>query len=120
MKRASKALDRRGLHEIERLALRYAFHNVEEDDVAELLKTDKVRQRTADLPRTDQCNPVSRHQRKILDWPKTPRQPRSLTLSARAFKPLPTVNDFPPDQVSTIPVDAPDSCEWAAPCGRAK
>ena len=56
-----EAFDRRRLNEVERLALRHAFHDVEQDDVAELLETDQVRERAADLTRADQCNLVSRH-----------------------------------------------------------
>ena len=63
-----EAFDRRGLHEIERLALRHAFHDVEQDDVAELFEADQERQRAADLTRADQCNLVSRHPTNILDW----------------------------------------------------
>jgi len=58
-----KTFDRRCLSEIERLALRHAFHDVEEDDVTKLFETDQVRQRAADLTRADQCNLVSRHLR---------------------------------------------------------
>ena len=67
-----EAFDRRGLGEVERLALRNALHDVEQDDVAQLLEADQMRQRAADLARADQCNLVSRHRRKFLDWQKTP------------------------------------------------
>ena len=63
-----EAFDRRGLDEIERLALRNAFGNVEHDDVAELFQTDKQRQRSADLTRAYQCDFASRHQTNVLDW----------------------------------------------------
>ena len=56
-----EALDRRGLSEIERLALRHALRDVEQNDVAELLETDQMRQRAADLTRADQCDLVARH-----------------------------------------------------------
>ena len=56
-----EALDRRRLHEVERLALRHPLHDVEEDDVAELLEADQMSERAADLARADQRNLVSRH-----------------------------------------------------------
>ena len=62
-----EAFDRRRLDEIERLALRHAFHDVEQDDVAEFLEPDQMRQRAADLTRADQCNLVSRHPTNVLD-----------------------------------------------------
>ena len=46
----SKPADRRGLGDVERLALRYALDHVEQDDVAEFLQTDQMRERAADLP----------------------------------------------------------------------
>ena len=63
-----EALHRSGLRQIERLALRHAFHDVEKNDVAQLLEADQMRQRSADLTGADQCNFVSRHRRKVLDW----------------------------------------------------
>ena len=45
-----EAVDRRRLDQIERLALGNAFHDVEQDDVTELLEPDQMRQRAADLP----------------------------------------------------------------------
>ena len=56
-----EAFDRRGFGEIERLALRDAVGDVEQDDVAEFLETGQQRQRAADLPSPDQCNLVTRH-----------------------------------------------------------
>jgi hypothetical protein len=67
-----EAVDRRRLDEIERLALRHAFGDVEHDDVAELLETDQMRQRPADLTCADQCNLVSRHLTNVLDWQRKP------------------------------------------------
>ena len=46
---------------IERLALRNALDDVEQDDVAELLEADQMRERAADLAGADQCNLVTRH-----------------------------------------------------------
>ncbi len=62
-----EALDRRRLNEIERLALRHAFHDVEQHHIAELFQTDQKRQRAADLTRTNKCNLVSRHPTNFLD-----------------------------------------------------
>ena len=62
-----EALDRRGLDEVERLALRDAFGDVEQHDVAELLEADEVSERAADLACADQRNLVTRHVGKILD-----------------------------------------------------
>ena len=63
-----EALDRSGLRKVERLAVRNTLHDVEKNDVTELLEPDQMRQRSADLTGTDQCNLVSRHRRKVLDW----------------------------------------------------
>ena len=56
-----EAVDRRGLREVERLALRDALGDVEQRDVAELLETDEVSERAADLAGSDQCNLGTRH-----------------------------------------------------------
>ena len=48
--RGVEALDRRGLGDVERLALRDAFGDVEQDDVAEFLEADQMGERAADLP----------------------------------------------------------------------
>ncbi len=56
-----KALDRTRLSEIERLALRDAVDDVEEDDVAEFLKRRQMRQGAADLAGPDQSNLLARH-----------------------------------------------------------
>ena len=62
-----EALDRRRLHEVERLALGDALDDVEQDDVAELLEADQERERAADLASADQCNLVTRHETNVLD-----------------------------------------------------
>src|SRR5262249_8467210 len=49
-----EAVDRRGLDEIERLALGDAFGDVEQHDVAELLEADEMGERAADLAGSDQ------------------------------------------------------------------
>ena len=67
MKLGVEAVDRRRLGEIERLALRNAFGDVEQHDVAELLEADEMSERAADLAGADQCNLVTRHVGKILD-----------------------------------------------------
>src|SRR5204863_7682038 len=56
-----KGLDRRGLNEIERLALRNAFGDVEQHHIAKLLQTGEMCERTADLASTDQRNFWTRH-----------------------------------------------------------
>ena len=61
-----EALDRRGLRDVERFALRDALHDVEHHDIAELFQADQVSQRTADLARADQSNLLARHGVKIL------------------------------------------------------
>ena len=47
--------------EVERLALRHALGDVEQDDVAEFLEADEMGQRAADLAGADQCDLVARH-----------------------------------------------------------
>ncbi len=56
-----EALDRTRFGEIERLALRDAVDDVEEDDVAEFLQRRQMRQGAADLAGSDQCNLLARH-----------------------------------------------------------
>jgi hypothetical protein len=58
-----EAVDRRGLHEIERLALRNAFGDIEQHDVTELFEANEMGERAADLAGTDQCNPGTWHAR---------------------------------------------------------
>ena len=43
------------------LALRNAFGDVEQDDVAELLQADEVGERAADLPRADKRDLLASH-----------------------------------------------------------
>ena len=52
--------------DVERLALRDAFGDVEQHDVAELLEADEMSERAADLAGADQRNLVTRHVGKIL------------------------------------------------------
>ena len=61
-----EAFDRAGLAEIERLALRHAVDDVEQDHVAQLLDRHQMRQRAANLPRTDQSDLLARHEPEIL------------------------------------------------------
>ena len=56
-----EALDRPGFGEIERLALRHAVDDVEQDDVAQFLQRGQMRQRAADLAGPDQSNLLARH-----------------------------------------------------------
>ena len=56
-----EALDRAGFGEIERLALRNAVDDVEQDDVAQLLHRREMSQRAADLSGSDQCDLLARH-----------------------------------------------------------
>ena len=60
-------IDRRGFGDVERLALRDAFHDVEHHDVAKLLETDEVGEGAADLAGTDQGNFIARHGGKTLE-----------------------------------------------------
>ena len=57
-----EALDRAGFGEIERLALRHAVDDVEQDDVAEFLERRQVGQGAADLAGPDQSNLLARHE----------------------------------------------------------
>ncbi len=61
-----EAVDRRRFGEIERLALRNALSDVEQNDVAELLEADQMGERAADLPSPDQCDLRTRHVGKTL------------------------------------------------------
>ena len=56
-----EALDRRGLGEVQRLALRHAFNDVEQHDIAQLLEAGEQGQRAADLAGADQGDLVSSH-----------------------------------------------------------
>ena len=61
-----ETVDRGGLRDVERLALRHALGDVEHDDVAELLQADEVSQRSADLTGANQSNLVARHGKSVL------------------------------------------------------
>ena len=61
-----EAVDRRGLRDVERLALRHALGDVEHHDVAEFLQADEVSQRSADLTGANQSNLVARHGKFVL------------------------------------------------------
>ncbi len=58
---AVEAFDGAGLGDVERLALRQAFHDVEEHDVAKLLEADQVGERAADHATADQGDLRTRH-----------------------------------------------------------
>jgi hypothetical protein len=59
--RRVEAVDRRGFRDVEALALRNAFRDVEQDDVAQFLQADHVSERSADHAGTDECNLVACH-----------------------------------------------------------
>jgi hypothetical protein len=61
-----EAIDRRGLHQIERLALRNAFGDIEQHDVTELFEANEMGEGAADLAGTDQSNLGTRHMEKNL------------------------------------------------------
>ena len=61
-----EAVDRRGLRDIERFALRHALGDVEHHDVAEFLQADEMSQRSADLTGANQSNLVARHGKSVL------------------------------------------------------
>ena len=54
-------LDRRGLRQVERLALRHAVDHVEQHDFAEVPEARKMSERAADLACADQCNATACH-----------------------------------------------------------
>ena len=56
-----EALDRAALGEVERLALGDALDDVEQDDVAQLLRRREMSQRAADIAGTDQRDLVTSH-----------------------------------------------------------
>src|SRR5581483_3186015 len=56
-----ESVHRRGLRDVERLALRHALGDVEHDDVTEFLQADQVSQRSADLAGANQSNLIARH-----------------------------------------------------------
>ena len=56
-----EAVDRRGFGDVETLALRNAFRDVEQDDVAEFLQAGEVGERAADLAGADERDLVTGH-----------------------------------------------------------
>ena len=58
---AVEAVNRRRLRDIERLALRDALGDVEQDDVAQFLQADEMGERAADLTGADQGDLVACH-----------------------------------------------------------
>ena len=58
---AVEAIDRAGLHDVERLARGDAAEHVEQHDVAEFLEADQVGQRAADIAGADQGDLVACH-----------------------------------------------------------
>src|SRR5262249_42315086 len=79
-----EALHRRRFRDVQRLALRNAFRDVEQDDVAQFLEADKVSEGAADLASTDQCNLIPRHVGKC---PSRGNPGAPIALSRRPFKP---------------------------------
>ena len=71
-----EALDRRGLGDVERLALRDAFRDVEEDDVAEFLQADEMGERAADLSGADERDLVAGHEG-VCSWRGRAAGPRA-------------------------------------------
>ena len=67
-------VDRRGFGDVETLALRNTFRDVEEHDVAEFLQADEMGERAADLAGADERDLVTGH-RRSLRW-KRDRIPR--------------------------------------------
>src|SRR5690606_9654433 len=51
-----KAFDRAALRQIERLALRHAFHHVEQYDVTQTLQCGQMGERAADVASADECD----------------------------------------------------------------
>src|SRR5690606_18564613 len=58
-----ETLDRRGLGNVEPLALRDTVRDVEEDDVAQFLQAGQMCQRATDHSRTDKCDLLARHRK---------------------------------------------------------
>ena len=61
-----EAVDRGGLRDIERFALRHALGDIEHHDIAQFLQADEVSQRSADLTGANQSNLVARHGKSVL------------------------------------------------------
>src|SRR5437660_1794610 len=85
-----EAIHRRGLRDIQRLALRDSFGDVEHHHIAQFLQPDEVSQRSADLTGTNQGNLVARHGK--LSFESRRRRGRMLgwwlSLSRGPFKPV--------------------------------
>ena len=82
-----EALDRRGLRDVERFALRDALRDVEHHDVAEFFEADQVSERAADLAGADQCNLLARHEEATpIDGAPRNRGRRWLNAKADRFK----------------------------------
>src|SRR5262249_28022118 len=70
--------DRRGLGEVERLALGDAVYHVEQHDLAKLPEPGEMGKRSADLTRADQRNSITRHEHPLSFDAKTcPKGPSS-------------------------------------------
>ena len=81
-------IDRRGLRDVERFALRHAFGDVEHHDVAKFLQADQMGQCSADLTGANQSNLVARHGNLSFE-PEPGRRWKSsvwLSLSTHPFK----------------------------------
>ena len=57
-----EAIDRRGLGDVERLAVGDALLDVEEDDVAELFQSDEMSERATDLTGADERDLPTAHE----------------------------------------------------------
>ena len=65
-----EAFNRAGFREIERLALRHAIDDVEQDDIAQFLHRSEMRQRAAGIMSgSDQSNLLARHRVSVLHDP---------------------------------------------------
>ena len=56
-----EAVDRGGLGDVERLALRNALRDIEHHDIAKFFQSDEMSERPSDLTGADQANLVARH-----------------------------------------------------------
>ena len=61
LQRGVEALGRTRLRDVQRLALRRALGDIEQDDIAQFLHRSQMRQRAANLSRTDKCDLGSGH-----------------------------------------------------------
>ena len=64
---AVEAFDRRGFGNVERFALRHAFEDIEDHDVAEFLEADQMGQRPADHASADKRNLLARHENRSFE-----------------------------------------------------